>query len=86
MSIILKGIDLPKENQHFHIELHSDGHYSALKEEFGECYELKIRSEHDTVQIPKDHGNIIDESKAVVTETIDGYYEITAPTILEAKD
>jgi hypothetical protein len=38
------------------------------------------------IQIPKDHGNIIDESKAVVTETIDGYYEITAPTILEAEE
>jgi hypothetical protein len=37
----------------------------------------------EVIQIPKGHGNIIDESKAVVTETIDGYYEITAPTILD---
>ena len=91
MSIILKGIDLPKENQHFHIELHSDGHYSVLKEEYGECYELKIRSEHDTVQIPKGHGDIKDIN-TVEDELDERCGQLSAeivrnaPTILEAEE
>lgn len=86
MSIILKGIDIPeKENRMYMMELYADGHCSVAKIENGECYELTIPSETEAIQIPKGHGNIIDESKAVVNETIDGYYEITAPTILEAE-
>lgn len=61
MSIILKGIDLPeKENRMYMMELYSDGHCSVAKIEDGECYELTIPSETKAIQIPKDHGRLID--------------------------
>lgn len=77
MSLMIKKIDLPDEKLMEMFE--SDNHICIG----GNYYPLMIK---DVIQIPKDHGNIIDESKAVVTETIDGYYKITAPTILEAEE
>ena len=74
MSVILKEVDLPRNQT---IVIHYANRYGEM--------ETVYVDESDIIQIPKDHGNIIDESKAVVTETIDGYYEITAPTILEAE-
>ena len=82
MSIILKGIDMPKEGEHILALIKSDGKCSY----FEETTFSRIMKTTEAIQIPRDHGNIIDESKAVVTETIDGYYEITAPTILEAEE
>jgi len=90
MSIILKGIDLPKDCTECPLEgaeVDDDGFdywYCKITESMATTIERP--SNCPLIQIPKDHGNIIDESKAVVTETIDGYYEITAPTILESED
>ena len=82
-SIILEGIDMPEKNMKV-ICLFSNGaeELVVLDADSGATAGRPIQ----TIQIPKDHGNIIDESKAVVTETIDGYYEITAPTILESEE
>lgn len=81
MSLILKGIDLPtKKQKTLIVEIAWDGDVWVDNHD---RYELKYNS---AIQIPKDHGNIIDESKAVVTGTIDGYYEITAPTILKGEN
>lgn len=78
MSLMLKGIDLPtKKQKTLIVEIAWDGDVWVDNHD---RYELKYNS---AIQIPKDHGNIIDESKAIVTKTIDGYYEIAAPTILE---
>lgn len=82
MSIILKGIDIPKEGEWLEIIIKPTKEIIIDTIRYSDNALLK--TEYDSViQIPKDHGNIIDESKAVVIETIDGYYEITAPTILE---
>lgn len=78
MSFIVKGIDLPKADEIHRLIVLPTGQVIEDKKTY--------YNEYEAIQIPKDHGNIIDESKAVVTETIDGYYEITAPTILEAED
>lgn len=86
MSLMLKGIDLPSENNSIIVEIFPSGECSTMEIEKGECYEFCLNGNTEAIQIPRDHGNIIDESKAVVTETIDGYYEITAPTILEAEE
>ena len=84
MSIILKGIDLPKEGE-LRLIINKNGMICGAEyPKVRHTYPLNLDAE--AIQIPKDHGNIIDESKAVVTETIDGYYEITAPTILEAEE
>ncbi len=79
MSLILKGIDILKKDQV--IVIHSDGTFNEV-----DPFARVLMPLHKVIQIPKGHGNIIDESKAVVTETIDGYYEIAAPTILEAEE
>lgn len=64
MSIILKGIDLPeKENRMYMMELYANGHCSVAKIEDGECYELTIPSETEAIQIPKNHGRLIDADK-----------------------
>ena len=76
MSIILKGIDLPEKGKII-LEIEPNGTVWA------EGKDWQSYTEESAIQISKNHGNIIDESKAVVTETIDGYYEITAPTILD---
>ena len=78
MSLILKGIDLPKKGT-IKLEIEPNGTVWAEGKDWQSYTESAI-------QIPKGHGNIIDESKAVVTETIDGYYEITAPTILKGEE
>ena len=79
MSFIVKGIDLPKKGEYLNISINNSGEVTLVH-----LISLE-KTDAQAIQIPKDHGNIIDESKAVVTETIDGYYEITAPTILEAE-
>ena len=66
MSLIIKGIDMPeKENQMYMMELYADGHCSVAKIEDGECYELTIPSETEAIQIPKDHGRLIDADELV---------------------
>ena len=66
MSLILKGIDMPeKENQMYMMELYADGHCSVVKIEDGKCYELTIPSETEAIQIPKDHGRLIDGDELV---------------------
>lgn len=78
MSIILKGIDLPKCS--------NEDCIVVIRKDKAEVWQTGFKERTvEAIQIPKDHGNIIDENKAVVTETIDGYYEITAPTILESE-
>lgn len=76
MAIILKGIDLPeKENQMYMMELYSDGHCSVAKVEDGECYELTIPSETKAIQIPKDHGRLIDADllKDTIRDSVPAY-------------
>ena len=80
MSIILKGLDIEKYSQAIII------HPSGKVYKYDGDWRIDNNSPYQAIQIPKGHGNIIDGSKAVVTETIDGYYEITAPTILEAEE
>ena len=80
MSLMLKGIDMPKDYT-LVIAITQNGGVWQVNP-IGRNEQLEAQA----IQIPKDHGNIIDKSKAVVIETIDGYYEITAPTILEAED
>ena len=80
MSFIVKGIDLPKKGEYLNISINNSGEVTLVH-----LISLE-KTDAKAIQIPKDHGNIIDESKAVVAETIDGYYEITAPTILEAEE
>lgn len=82
MSFIIQGVDLPKGYKALHMRVQSDGVVRYLIEGDDPVH---IIDGARAIQIPKDHGNIIDESKALVNETIDGYYEITAPTILEAE-
>ena len=83
MSIILKGIDMPNNGETLIVGIYGDGYVSV---EHSKPLVLAIEPNAKAIQLPKDHGDIIDESKAVVIETIDGYYEITAPTILEAEE
>lgn len=80
MSIILKGIDLPKDGEEITIEISKDG--------------LRVYSTHlkeadvEAIQIPTPHGRLIDESDLTdeLTELNDLNLENIAPTILEAEE
>jgi len=60
MSIILKGIDLPSENQTIVVEVFPNGRCAVMKTEKGECYELTTKGKAKAIQIPKDHGRLGD--------------------------
>lgn len=102
MSIILKGIDMPKENQICKIEIHPDGHCAVMKIEEGDCYSLEFNSETKAIQIDRPHGRIIDGDKLKEkretmcwrepnytpheSDFVDTRHIDNAPTILEAED
>ena len=96
MSILIKGIDLPKKNQLYQIEVHPDGHCSIMTIENGECYELELHSEKEAIQIDRPHGRLIDGDE--FKSWVDDWYDCTdigniveswideRPTILEAEE
>ncbi len=87
MSLILKGIDLPKdEKKPLRIEIWSNG---DVYKDYGYGYEHK---EGITVQIPKKHGRLKDfDADGVHPVIVDGEYMVRVddldelPTILEAE-
>ena len=78
MSLILEGIDMPKENEYWTLTIWGDGSV------YGRTVET---SEARAIQIPKDHGRIVDINNVEVEEDV--YYQcyrVDAPTILEAEN
>ena len=63
MSFIVKGVDLPKEGCSVNIEVSPNGRCSVMEIEEGECYRLEFNREAQAVQIPKNHGRLIDADK-----------------------
>lgn len=89
MSIILKGIDLPKEGEEITLAIFHDGDIVS--------YKYWLPKEAEAIQIPKGHGRLIDASKLIKsymkgTKTdIDDFYDTidiidNAPTIIEAEE
>lgn len=82
MSIILKGIDLPTEDQV--IVIHSDGTFNEV-----DPFARRLMPFYEAIQIPKDHGRLIDGDKIVKEYYINPTYPRlctalnNAPTILE---
>lgn len=88
MSILIEGIDLPKEGEHILALIKNDGKCSY----FEETALTRIMKTTEAIQIPKGHGRLIDGDK-IVKE----YYKKPtylhlctilndAPTILEAEE
>ena len=85
MSIILKGIDLPKEGEQHRIIVRHNGQAILCREV---CYEKA-----EAIQIPKGHGRIGDLDKVKRKGVDDGYDFYVSwtdidnePTILEAEE
>ena len=78
MSILIKGIDMPKDYV-LRIEIEPNG---TVWEEGRDW----IKHKDSAIQIPRPHGRLIDERLTYIDKTIDGYFEIYAPTILEAEE
>lgn len=66
MSLILKGIDLPSKGDVICLEIYSDG--SVWDRSNWEPHRPKVSA----IQIPKDHGNIIDDQSIEEAEIFDG--------------
>ena len=86
MSLILKGIDLPTEDQV--IVIHSDGTFNEV-----DPFARRLMPLYKVIQIPKGHGRIgdLDElQKAIRTDIMGGlnygYFIRNAPTILESEE
>ena len=89
MSIILKGIDMPKEGEHIVTLIKSNGKCSYWKQEteYGICEPMQTV---EAIQIPTPHGRLIDRDDIYI-----GRWDIdsdlaeqiqNAPTILEAEE
>ena len=92
MSILIKGIDMPKEGEHQRIIIHHNGSITIDKRTYYE--------DAQAIQIPTPHGRLIDEEKilspimckpkSLRLDDNAQYNIITliadAPTILEAEE
>lgn len=84
MSIILEGIDMPKEGEHILALIKSDGKCSY----FEETTFSRIMKTTEAIQIPTPHGRLIDADKIetdMIYAVIDNLKNDT-PTILEAEE
>lgn len=82
MSIILKGIDLPKEGEDITLEINHKGEVRVYSTELKET-----NTNAEAIQIPKGHGRIIDESEATAYKNErDNEIIVVATTILEAEE
>ena len=89
MSIILKGIELPKEGEDITLEINHKGEVRVYSTELKET-----DTDAEAIQIPTPHGRLIDADK--LRENIeevdrpDGYTALVhikyAPTILESEE
>jgi len=94
MSLILKGIDLPKEGEEITLAIFHDGDIVS--------YKYWLPKEAEAIQIPKGHGDIKDVGKIDIPSTSVDMFENcrncnllddeqvkkiihNAPTILEAE-
>lgn len=93
MSIILKGIDLPRNGDCHHITIYDNGNTYMTTSNV--LYETE-REDVEAVQIPKNHGRLIDgdalelEKEVELADDWKTAHEISncvkyAPTILEAE-
>lgn len=96
MSLILKGIDMPKEGEHILALIKNDGKCSY----FEETTISRIMKTTEAIPIPTPHGRLIDADemqdkayKRYFNNTISSYgmFEVNraidnAPTILEAEE
>ena len=80
MSILIKGIDLPKDDDFIAVEIHKDEcriYYTkgaTIREKRGQA-----------IQIDRPHGNIIDADKVFTYDKIAEDQLKEVPTILEAE-
>ena len=92
MSIILKGIDMPKEGEHILALIKNDGKCSY----FEETTLSRIMKTTEAIQIPTPHGRLIDGDE--FKSWVDDWYDCTdigniveswideRPTILEEEE
>lgn len=87
MSIILKGIDMPKDAEYFSVTFYKKGAYRKEK----------IMDISEAIQIPKNHGRLIDGDELVKHLRKDPLFDLverygisgvieSRPTILEAEE
>ena len=87
MSLILKGIDLPKEGEWLEVIIKPTKEVIVDTIRYRDNALLKTEYE-SAIQIPKGHGRLIDESDLTdeLIELNDLNLENIAPTILEAEE
>lgn len=100
MSIILKGINLAEMGENRRIVIYDNGHVVVKEEGWDEDgYNKHYRTIYDVqaIQIPKDHGRLIDGDELVKHLRKDPLFDLverygisgvieSRPTILEAED
>ena len=93
MSILIKGIDLPKEGEHIIALIKTEGKVSYFEQDI-ETTTCKIMKEAQAIQIDRPHGRLIDGDKFIESNeccgwiedmTVETFNKLT-PTILEAEE
>ena len=88
MSILIKGIDLPKDDNYIVLEIEKNGTVEAYSSTFGE-----VDGDPIAVQIPRPHGRLGDLDILLEESLREGAYNYVdswqiaeQPTILEAEE
>ena len=80
MSLILEGVDLPKENKEIIIRITDEG--TVWERRQGCFHKMEARA----IQIERPHGRLIDADKVFCYNFWDEQNIDNAPTILEAEE
>jgi hypothetical protein len=83
MSILIKGIDLPRNGDCHHITIYDNG--DTYMTTSNRLYETD-RKDVEVVEIPTPHGRIIDADKIFTYSHWEEQAVSEAPTILEAEE
>ena len=92
MSIIIKGIDLPKDDNYIVLEIEKNGTVEAYSSTFGE-----VDGDPIAIQIDRPHGRLIDKDELLSHLKKDPLFSLveqygisgvieSRPTILEAEE
>lgn len=83
MSLILKGIDMPKDGEIHRINIYDNGNtYITTSNRW---YETEMK-DIEAIQIPTPHGRLIDANKIFTYSHWEEQAVSEAPTILEAEE
>lgn len=85
MSILIKGIDMPKEGEHIIALIKTNGKVFYFEQDI-KTTTCKIMKDTEAIQIPAPHGRLVDADEIFTYSHWEEQAVNEAPTILEAEE